>query len=210
MCIGMLAEKAERTKGREMSLVDLLYSVTTGSKRRRAVLTPVVLVVAVGLLLLVVFGSLYMDRALGLPRLFPGALGIAIGVPLLVAGLVLHAWCLVLFWRARGTGGIGVPVNPPRELVTVGPYAWMRNPMLAGAFAWLSGLGLLLNSISLVFVWTPVFIIVNVIELKLVEEPELERRLGASYSEYKRRVPMLVPRPPGVSRKDAPPSAPLY
>ncbi|MCH8275861.1 MAG: isoprenylcysteine carboxylmethyltransferase family protein [Armatimonadetes bacterium] len=183
-----------------MSLVDLLYAVTTGPERRRALLTPVVLVVAVALLLLVVFGSLYMDRALGLPRLLPGALGTAIGVPLLAAGLVLHAWCLVLFWRARGTGGIGVPVNPPRELVTVGPYAWTRNPMLTAAFAWLSGLGFLLNSISMVFVWTPVFVIVNVIELRFVEEPELERRLGASYSEYQQRVPMFIPKAPRVGR----------
>ena len=179
-----------------MSLLNLLCSVTTGSKRRRAVLTPIVLVVAVGLFLLVVFGSLYMDGALGLPRLLPGALGTAIGIPLLAAGLVLHVWCLVLFWRARGTGGIGVPVNPPRELVTVGPYAWTRNPMVTAVFAWLSGLGFLLSSVSMVVVWTPVFIIVLVIELKLVEEPELERRLGASYREYRQRVPMLIPRAP--------------
>ena len=177
-----------------MSLLNLLCSVTTGSKRRRAVLTPIVLVVAAGLFLLVVFGSLYMDGALGLPRLLPGALGMAIGIPLLVTGVVLHVWCLVLFWRAKGTG---VPVSPSPEVVTVGPYAWTRNPMLIAAFAWLSGLGFLLNSISMVFVWTPLFTIVNVIELKLVEEPELERRLGPSYREYRRRVPMLIPRAPG-------------
>lgn len=186
-----------------MSLLNVLCSVTTGSKRRRAVLTPIVLVVAVGLLLLVVFGSLYMDGALGLPRLLPGARGMVIGIPLLAAGLVLHVWCLVLFWGAKGTG---VPVSPPPEVVTVGPYAWTRNPMLIAALAWLSGLGFLLNSISMVLVWTPVFIMVNVIELKLLEEPELERRLGASYREYRRRVPRLIPRAPGVNRKDASPN----
>lgn len=113
------------------------------------------------------------------------------------------AWCVVLFWRARGTP---VPFNPPRELVVVGPYAWVRNPMLIAAFVWLSGLGFLLHSISMVFVWTPLFIVANAIELKLVEEPELERRIGASYSEYRRRVPMFVPRAPGVSRRDASPN----
>jgi protein-S-isoprenylcysteine O-methyltransferase Ste14 len=30
--------------------------------------------------------------------------------------------------------------------------------------------------------------------LKLIEEPELERRFGASYIEYKRQVPMFVPK----------------
>jgi protein-S-isoprenylcysteine O-methyltransferase Ste14 len=181
-----------------MSLVDLLYSVTTGSKHRRAVLTLIMLVVVVGIFLLIIFGSLYMDRALGLPRLLPGVLGTVIGALFLAVGLGLHAWCLVLFWRAKGTG---VPSNPPPELVTVGPYAWTRNPMLIALFAWSSGLGFLLKSISMVFIWTPVFVVLNLIELKLVEEPELERRLGASYREYKQRVPMLVPKVPGVSRR---------
>jgi protein-S-isoprenylcysteine O-methyltransferase Ste14 len=34
----------------------------------------------------------------------------------------------------------------------------------------------------------------------MVEEPELERRFGTSYREYKRRVPMFVPRVPGVMK----------
>jgi len=141
-----------------------------------------------------------MDRALGLPPLLPGALGTAIGVPLLAAGLVVHAWCLVLFWRARWTGGIGVPVNPPRELVTVGPYAWTRNPMLTGAFAWLSGLGFLLNSISMVFVWTPVFVIVNVIELRFVEEPELETPTWRERQRVPAARAMFIPKAPRVGR----------
>ncbi|MFQ5890569.1 MAG: methyltransferase [Gemmatimonadota bacterium] len=185
-----------------MRLSDLMYSLATGSKRRRALLTPVGLVVFVSLLFLVVFGSLLTDRALGLPRLLPGALGWVVGVPLIAAGLMLWSWCILLFRGARGTP---VPFNPPRELVVVGPYAWVRNPMLTGVFACLFGLGFLLHSLSMVFVWMPVFVLFNAIELKLVEEPELERRFGDSYSEYRRRVPMFVPRAPGVSRKDGPP-----
>jgi protein-S-isoprenylcysteine O-methyltransferase Ste14 len=141
-----------------------------------------------------------MDRSLGLPRLLPGAPGSVIGIAFLAAGLVLWGWCVAWFRRAGG-GGTPVPFNPPHELVTVGPYAWVRNPMLTGVFSFIFGLGFLLNSVSMVFIWTPVFVVVNVIELKLVEEPELERRFGTSYREYKRRVPMFVPRPPGVAGK---------
>ncbi len=174
-----------------MRLDDLFYSVATGSKRLRTLLTPVGLVVFFGMLLLVVFGSLYMDGSLGFPKLLSGPLGAFIGVILLAIGLVICAWCVVWFMRAKGTP---VPFNPPRELVTVGPYACSRNPMLTGVFAFLFGIGLMLHSVSMVFIWTPVFVVFNVLELKLVEEPELERRFGESYMEYRRRVPMFVPR----------------
>ncbi|MBI3950412.1 MAG: isoprenylcysteine carboxylmethyltransferase family protein [Acidobacteria bacterium] len=170
---------------------ELFYAVATGPERRRRLLTPVGLVIFLGLLLLVVYGSLFTDRALAFPRLLPGALGSGVGVLLLAAGLALWGWCVVLFRRARGTP---VPFNPPRELVVVGPYAWVRNPMLTGVFACLFGLGFILHSVSMVFVWTPVFLLVNALAVKLVEEPELERRFGVSYSEYRRRVPMFVPK----------------
>ena len=170
---------------------ELFYRVATGSKRLRLILTPVGLVVFFGMLLLVIFGSLYMDKALGFPKLLSGIIGTLIGVVLLLLGLVYWAWCVVWFSKARGTP---VPFNPPRELVTVGPYVWSRNPMLTGVFAFLFGIGFLLHSVSMVFVWTPAFIIFDVLELKLVEEPELERRFGESYLEYKRRVPMFFPK----------------
>ena len=174
---------------------DLLYSIATGSKRLRTILTPVGLVVFFGMLFLVIFGSLYMDRALGFPELLPRPIGTLIGVVLLSLGLILWIWCVFWFWKAKGTP---VPFNPPRELVTEGPYAWSRNPMLTGVFTVLFGIGFLLHSVSMVIVWTPVFVIFNVLELKLVEETELERRFGENYIEYRRRVPMFVPK---ISRR---------
>ncbi|MCM3876478.1 MAG: isoprenylcysteine carboxylmethyltransferase family protein [Thermoanaerobaculia bacterium] len=173
-----------------MTLVDLLYAVTTGPERRRKLLTPVGLLFAAGLLLLVIFGGFFTDRALALRPLLPGGLGVSIGAGLLAAGLMLWAWCLTLF------KGKGVPFDPPSQLVVAGPYAWVRNPMLSGLCLALFGVGFILHSVSMVFLWTPAFVLLNVIELKLVEEPELERRLGAMYREYRERVPMLIPKKP--------------
>lgn len=179
-----------------MRLAELVYSVTTGPEWRRRLLTPIALVIVAGFLVLLVFGSLATDNAFGVERTVPEALAIVIGMPLLVAGLSLHVWCVLLFKKTPGGGGIGVPSNPPRQLVVVGPYAWMRNPMVTAFCVWLSGLGFILNSISMLCVGTPAFLAVLVIELKVVEEPELERRFGVAYREYKARVPMFVPRRP--------------
>jgi protein-S-isoprenylcysteine O-methyltransferase Ste14 len=175
-----------------VSLKDLFHSVATGPKRRRDLLTPVGLLVFGSTLVIVIFGGLFTDRAFTFPPLLPGAAASAIGVPLLVLGSVLTGWCVLRFRKAKGTP---VPFNPPTELVVTGLYLWMRNPMVTGVFLVLFGVGFLLHSLSIVLLWTPAYIVVHVIELKLVEEPELERRFGESYSDYRDRVPMFIPRP---------------
>ena len=173
-----------------MSVTDVLYAITTGPDRRRRLLTAVGLTVFFGMIAAVVAGSVATDRALALRPLLVGASGTRIGIGILTCGAALWVWCLILF-RGRA-----VPASPPRELVTTGPYAWVRNPMLVGVCVTLFGLGILLHSASMVFGWTPVFIAIQVASLKFLEEPELERRLGRPYQEYRRRVPMFFPRWP--------------
>jgi protein-S-isoprenylcysteine O-methyltransferase Ste14 len=177
-----------------MTVVDVLYGVTTGPERRRRLLTPVGLCFAIALITLVVLGGLVTDRALKLGPLLPGLIGSVIGAGLLIAGLALWAWCLVLF------KGKGVPFNPPNHLVVAGPYAWVRNPMLSGICVAIFGVGCVLHSVSIVFLWMPAFMLVNLVELRVIEEPELERRLGPTYQEYRKRVPMLIPKRPKARR----------
>jgi len=66
--------------------------------------------------------------------------------------------------------------------------------MLDGVFLILFGIGFLAGSISLVFIFTPLFVFCSVLEFRFIEEPELEKRLGREYVEYKKRTPMLLPR----------------
>ena len=172
-----------------MNIVDLVYSVTSGPERRRRRLVPLGVAFAVALIAATIFGSLALDRAFSL-GFAPSPFGISLGAVMIVAGLGVWIWCLALF------KGKGVPFDPPRALVTTGPYAWVRNPMLTGWFFVLLGLAMALGSVALVVVGTPAFMALTISELKIVEEPELERRLGASYREYKARVPMFVPRLP--------------
>jgi protein-S-isoprenylcysteine O-methyltransferase Ste14 len=174
-----------------VSLADFVHRIATGPKRQRVLLTPVGLVVFAGTLVIVIAGGLATDRVLGLPALLPGVLGLAVGGPILVAGALLCGWCVLWFWRAHGTP---VPMNPPDELITIGPYRWVRNPMVTGVFGALFGLGLILHSPGIALIWTPAYVLIHWIELKRVEEPELIRRFGDSYLEYKKQVPMFIPR----------------
>jgi protein-S-isoprenylcysteine O-methyltransferase Ste14 len=154
-------------------------------------LTPLGFVVFGSTLAVVVVGGLYTDSWLGLPPLLPGIIGTVAGVLFLTAGAWLCGWCVVRFIRARGTP---VPLNPPDALIVNGPYAWVRNPMLTGVFGALIGFGLLLHSVGVALIWTPAYVLVHMVELKCVEEPELARRFGAAYKDYRARVPMFIPR----------------
>jgi protein-S-isoprenylcysteine O-methyltransferase Ste14 len=175
--------------------IDILYKAATSSSWMRTLLTPLGAGFFLTLLTVLVIVSLAVDSWLGLPPLLPVSLHIIFALPLLAFGLFSISWSILHFLKVRGTP---VPFNPPPKLVATGPYAVVRNPMLSGIFILFFGLGLLLRSISLFFIVTPLFILLNVLELKGVEEPELKRRLGKAYLEYKKRVPMFFP---GLSRE---------
>jgi protein-S-isoprenylcysteine O-methyltransferase Ste14 len=185
----------------QMSIADFFHRTATGPKRQRVLLTPVGLLVFGGTLVIVIAGGLVTDRALRLPALLPRLLCLAVGGPIMVAGALLCGWCVVRFWKARGTP---VPMNPPEELITNGPYGWVRNPMVTGVFGALFGLGLILDSMGMALIWTPAYVLFHWIELKRVEEPELTRRFGNSYLEYKKRVPMFIPRLMQLRERRAP------
>ena len=175
-----------------MSLKALYHSVATGSSERRRRMTPIGLAVFGATLVVVIAAGLMTDRLLGLPALLPGGPGVFIGIMLLIPGGGLLGWCVLRFARSHGTP---VPFNPPKELIVSGAYLWVRNPMVTGIFTCLLGIGLMLHSLGMVLVWTPIYIVLHLIELKLVEEPELELRFGEAYKAYKRDVPMFIPNP---------------
>jgi protein-S-isoprenylcysteine O-methyltransferase Ste14 len=174
-----------------MALYKLLYKVTTGPVNVKRLLTPVGFLAFSAIVLAVIGSGILLDRWLGFPPLLPGRPGLVAGIPLLALGAFFSGWSIAVFAEERGTP---VPFNPPPRLVVKGPYTHSRNPMLAGLFLMFFGLGFLFGSIGLTAIMTPVLIVVSIIGLKLVEEPELERRLGDAYVEYRRMTPMFLPR----------------
>jgi protein-S-isoprenylcysteine O-methyltransferase Ste14 len=107
------------------------------------------------------------------------------------AGFFLLAWCVRLF--ARVGQGTLAPWDPTRRLVAVGPYRYVRNPMISGVAFMLVGQSLFWGSWR-VGAWGLIFVIVNHIYFLLSEEPGLERRFGESYRAYKANVPRWIPR----------------
>lgn len=168
-----------------------IHDLVTGDEVTRKRIAPVAGTLVFSLVALFLVLCLMLDRVMGLEGFFTPGFRLGLGLPSLFAGLYLMMWSVFTFAES---GGTPVPVNPPRKLVVAGPYTHVRNPMLVGIFLLLFGIGFLLSSFTTVFIFTPLFILVNVAEVKAVEEPELEMRLGAEYVEYRSRTPMFIPR----------------
>ena len=96
---------------------------------------------------------------------------------------------------ARVGRGTLAPWDPTQRLVAVGPYRYLRNPMITGVATVLAGQALLTGSWILA-AWMLAFVAVNFVYFVTVEEPGLERRFGDPYREYKARVPRWMPRRP--------------
>ena len=118
-----------------------------------------------------------------IPRLLGGVV--------FVLGLALFSWCVALF--ARVGKGTLAPWDPTKRLVAVGPYRFVRNPMISAVAAMLTGEALRWGSWRL-GAWASFFVVLNHLYFLLVEEPGLVSRFGESYREYARHVPRWVPR----------------
>ncbi len=105
-------------------------------------------------------------------------------------GLSFIAWSG--FFQFKIGKGTPIPAMPTQKLVTTGPYALCRNPMLLGSTSYYIGISLLVNSLS-ALVLTSLFVLLSIAYIKLVEEKELEARFGKEYEEYKRKTPFLIP-----------------
>ena len=171
--------------------IEFLYNSATGTRRIRTLLTPIGVIVFVLFLGLFITAAIFIDKIFNLPWILPFSRMSIIAWIISVTGLFLTSWSVYHFIKVKGTP---VPLNPPPVLVTSGPYGYMRNPMLTGIFLLLFGIGLMIESTSLVILFVPLFILLNVIELKFIEEPELAMRLGEEYVNYKRVTPMFFPK----------------
>ncbi len=133
-----------------------------------------------------------LGDSLGWPPMNLGMAGLIIGIALVVIGLPIGFWTVVdQFNRANGTP---LPMMPTQRLLTDGPYAWSRNPMVFGTLAAYLGLAVIADSwASLLGILT--FGILLLAYVKLVEERELAARFGQPYLDFKRTTSFLVPWP---------------
>lgn len=137
-----------------------------------------------------------LDAAFEFPPLLgtPAAQILAAAFVLIGAFWISWAYSYLLFV------GKGLPIelfgralHPTQALVTTGPYAYTRNPVVLGILFILLGVACYTRSISGLAL-VPISAIAAAIYLSVFEEKGLLARFGADYEEYHKNVPLIIPR----------------
>ncbi|MBA3490753.1 MAG: isoprenylcysteine carboxylmethyltransferase family protein [Rubrobacteraceae bacterium] len=118
-----------------------------------------------------------------------GAVGHALGFALFFLGLAGTLWAQVAMgasWR------IGVDEAETTDLVTAGPFAWVRNPIFSAMILTSFGLVLLVPNVAALIGFAALLVAIEV-QVRLVEEPYLLRTHEARYADYTSRVGRFAP-----------------
>ncbi len=109
---------------------------------------------------------------------------------LMAVGLVLLLWCVRDFY-VRGKGTLA-PWDPPRNLVVVGLYRYVRNPMYVGVLTLVAGWAVRYAS-PIVTIYTAVLAMGFHLRVVLNEEPWLRSQFGEDWERYRATVNRWIP-----------------
>ena len=117
--------------------------------------------------------------------------GWGIGFALLALGMILLLWCVRDFF-VSGRGTLA-PWEPPKRLVVVGLYRFVRNPMYLAVLIVLLGWSLGTGS-YLIAGYAVIVAIGFHLRVLLYEEPWLRRQFGTEWETYFSSVRRWLPR----------------
>ena len=111
------------------------------------------------------------------------------GLAVVWIGLVVRFWAVATLGRSFRTT---VEVDAEQQVVSNGPYRWVRHPAYTGLLLILAGLGLGIGN-WLALVACVVLPTIAVLRRIQVEEAELTRVLGENYLAYEQHTKRLIP-----------------
>jgi len=121
-------------------------------------------------------------------------------------GAALLAAAPLLWWSFASLGTSyrgGVGLWDDHELVTGGPYRWVRHPIYACFVLATAGAGALSASWLIGAAGVALTLAIPAARLP-VEERQLAERFGERYARWRARTPAFVPRPFGAGRGRGP------
>src|SRR5882724_4429002 len=117
--------------------------------------------------------------------------GSAIGFGVLALGVMLLLWCVRDFY-VSGKGTLA-PWDPPKRLVVIGLYRFVRNPMYVAVLTVVLGWTLIFGSVWLAF-YMVVLAVAFHLRVMFYEEPRMRQQFAAEWKTYSAAVPRWPPR----------------
>jgi protein-S-isoprenylcysteine O-methyltransferase Ste14 len=114
------------------------------------------------------------------------ALGV-FGMAIIVCGLAVAVWARVYLGR---NWGMPMTTKEDPELVTSGPYSWVRHPIYSGLVLACAGTVLLSNVTTVLIV---LGFLITFTHSALVEERNMAGTFPDVYPAYRARTKMLIP-----------------
>jgi protein-S-isoprenylcysteine O-methyltransferase Ste14 len=116
------------------------------------------------------------------------SVGLAVvGLVVQLLGLALAVWARVYLGR---NWGMPTTMRAEPELVTAGPYRYVRHPIYTGIILAVAAASLIFNVIALVVAFCVLVLFYNSAR---VEERNMTDVFPSQYPEYKARTKMLIP-----------------
>ena len=125
----------------------------------------------------------------GASRLVHGTWITAAGVVVAALGMLATVWAQFAMgesWR------IGVDAEERTDLVTAGPFRWVRNPIYTSMLLFAAGIALVVPNVAAL---VTLAIVAAALEyhVRAIEEPYLERTHGGAYRRYAASAGRFVP-----------------
>jgi protein-S-isoprenylcysteine O-methyltransferase Ste14 len=126
--------------------------------------------------------------------------GYPVGALIIAVGLIILVRCVWDFY-VSGKGTLA-PWAPPKNLVVVGLYRYMRNPMYIGVLLMVAGTAMLFGS-PLVLGYCGLLAVGFHLRVVWSEEPWLAEQFGAEWRLYSESVSRWLPHPPAKPKESA-------
>lgn len=149
--------------------------------------------VCIPAVLVVLFFSIKLDRRFGFQPFLSSPFNI-------ILFFLFSSLGTLIIWRAYtylviiGEGSPCPQLGGTNKLVISGPYSLARHPSVIGKLLGIIGLGCLFNSIFFTFVVIPLLFGWSAFYNRFIQEKGCVKRFGKDYLEYRKKVPMLIPR----------------
>lgn len=165
-------------------------------KKAVVVITISIIIILIAIPVAFWYITLGIDHAAGWSRIIGEPASSILSAMSVLVGLFWITWAysfLLFVGKGLPLEAFGYAVHPTEYMVTTGPYAYTRNPMVLGMLFIFLGIAFFRGSISGLWLM-PLIGIIIYLYLVRFEEPELIRRFEQEYERYRRSVPTLFPR----------------